>query len=227
MKHCQLLKVNKPIMQPIKIFIVDDHTLLREALKMTLASHPHFSIVGEAGDGEKAVELVPRLRPDVITMDINLPGISGIEATKQIRRMLPGAKVLGISLHTQPSYACKMMQAGAYGYVTKNSGKNEMFKAITEVYEGRKYVCAEIKNILSSHISGNDEEKNKIESLSLREIEIIKHIKDGSSSKEIAQALFISVKTIEVHRYNILKKLKLKNAAALVNFINKHPELEM
>ena len=106
-------------------------------------------------------------------------------------------------------------------------GKNEMFKAITEVYEGRKYVCAEIKNILSSHISGNDEEKNKIESLSLREIEIIKHIKDGSSSKEIAQALFISVKTIEVHRYNILKKLKLKNAAALVNFINNHPELEM
>jgi two-component system invasion response regulator UvrY len=141
--------------------------------------------------------------------------------------MLPGAKVLGISLHTQPSYARKMMQAGAYGYVTKNSGKNEMFKAITEVYEGRKYVCAEIKNILSSHISGNDEEKNKIESLSLREIEIIKHIKDGSSSKEIAQALFISVKTIEVHRYNILKKLKLKNAAALVNFINNHPELEM
>ena len=213
-------------MQPIKLFIVDDHTLLREAFKMTLASHPYFLVIGEAGDGEKAVELVPRLRPDVITMDINLPGINGIEATKQIRRMLPGAKVLGISLHTQPSYVRKMMKAGAYGYVTKNSSKNEMFKAITEVYEGRKYVCAEIKNILSSHITGEDEQA-KIESLSLREIEVIKHIKDGRSSKEIAQALFISVKTIEVHRYNILKKLRLKNAAALVNFINNHPELEM
>ena len=213
-------------MQPIKLFIVDDHTLLREAFKMTLASHPYFLVIGEAGDGEKAVELVPRLRPDVITMDINLPGINGIEATKQIRRMLPGAKVLGISLHTQPSYVRKMMKAGAYGYVTKNSSKNEMFKAITEVYEGRKYVCAEIKNILSGHITGEDEEA-KIESLSLREIEVIKHIKDGRSSKEIAQALFISVKTIEVHRYNILKKLRLKNAAALVNFINNHPELEM
>ena len=213
-------------MQPIKLFIVDDHTLLREAFKMTLASHPYFLVIGEAGDGEKAVELVPRLRPDVITMDINLPGINGIEATKQIRRMLPGAKVLGISLHTQPSYVRKMMKAGAYGYVTKNSSKNEMFKAITEVYEGRKYVCAEIKNILSSHITGEDEQA-KIESLSLREIEVIKHIKDGRSSKEIAQTLFISVKTIEVHRYNILKKLRLKNAAALVNFINNHPELEM
>jgi two-component system invasion response regulator UvrY len=213
-------------MQPIKLFIVDDHTLLREAFKMTLASHPHFLVIGEAGDGENAVELVPRLRPDVITMDINLPGISGIEATKQIRRMLPGAKVLGISLHTQPSYARKMMKAGAYGYVTKNTSTNEMFKAIMEVYAGKKYICAEIKNILSGHITGEDEEA-KIESLSLREIEVIKHIKDGRSSKEIAQALFISVKTIEVHRYNILKKLRLKNVAALVNFINNHPELEM
>jgi two-component system invasion response regulator UvrY len=159
-------------------------------------------------------------------MDINLPGISGIEATKQIRRMLPGAKVLGISLHTQPSYARKMMKAGAYGYVTKNTSTNEMFKAIMEVYGGKKYICAEIKNILSGHITGEDEQA-KIESLSLREIEVIKHIKDGRSSKEIAQALFISVKTIEVHRYNILKKLRLKNVAALVNFINNHPELEM
>jgi two-component system invasion response regulator UvrY len=213
-------------MQPIKLFIVDDHTLLREAFKMTLASHPDFLVIGEAGNGENAVELVPRLRPDVITMDINLPGISGIEATKQIRRMLPGAKVLGISLHTQPSYARKMMKAGAYGYVTKNTSTNEMFKAIMEVYAGKKYICAEIKNILSGHITGEDEEA-KIESLSLREIEVIKHIKDGRSSKEIAQALFISVKTIEVHRYNILKKLRLKNVAALVNFINNHPELEM
>jgi two-component system invasion response regulator UvrY len=213
-------------MQPIKLFIVDDHTLLREAFKMTLASHPDFLVIGEAGNGENAVELVPRLRPDVITMDINLPGISGIEATKQIRRMLPGAKVLGISLHTQPSYARKMMKAGAYGYVTKNTSTNEMFKAIMEVYGGKKYICAEIKNILSGHITGEDEQA-KIESLSLREIEVIKHIKDGRSSKEIAQALFISVKTIEVHRYNILKKLRLKNVAALVNFINNHPELEM
>ena len=214
-------------MQPIKIFIVDDHTLLREAFKMALSSNPDFSIIGEAGDGEKAVELVPRLRPDVIMMDINLPGINGIEATKQIRRMLPGAKVLGISLHTQPSYARKMMKAGAYGYVTKNSSKNEMFKAITEVYGGRKYVCDEIKNILSRYITAEDEQKAKIDSLSLREIEVIKYIKEGGSSKEIAQDLFVSVKTIEVHRYNILKKLKLKNTASLVNFINNHPELDI
>ena len=214
-------------MNTIKIFIVDDHTLLREAWKMALASDDAFTIVGEAGNGEEAVEMIPKLRPDVITMDINLPGINGIETTKQVRKMLPGVKVLGISLHSQPSYARKMMQAGAMGYVTKNSSKEEMFKAITEIHQGRKYVCQEIKNILSTQLIGDEEDKIKLEALSLREIEIIRHIIKGDTSKEIAQTLFISVKTVEVHRYNILKKLKLKNAAALVNFINNHPMLDV
>jgi two-component system invasion response regulator UvrY len=211
----------------IKIFIVDDHTLLREAWKMALAADASFTVVGEAGNGEEAVEMVPKLRPDVVTMDINLPGINGIEATKQVRRMLPGVKVLGISLHNQPSYARKMMLAGAMGYVTKNSTKEEMFQAITEIHQGRKYVCQEIKNILSSQLVDEEEDRIKIEALSLREIEIIRYIVKGSSSKEIAQELFIAVKTVEVHRYNILKKLKLKNAAGLVNFINNHPMLNV
>ena len=214
-------------MNTIKIFIVDDHTLLRQAWKMALTSDSSFTVVGEAGNGEDAVEMVPKLKPDVVTMDINLPGINGIEATKQVKKMLPGVKVLGISLHNQPSYARKMMQAGAMGYVTKNSSKEEMFKAITEIHEGRKYICQEIKNILSSQLVDEEEDKLKIEALSLREIEIIRHIVKGSSSKQIAQELFISVKTVEVHRYNILKKLKLKNAAALVNFINNHPMLDV
>ena len=211
----------------IKIFIVDDHTLLREAWKMALAAETSFTVVGEAGNGEDAVEMVPKLRPDVVTMDINLPGINGIEATRQVKKMLPGVKVLGISLHNQPSYARKMLQAGAMGYVTKNSGKAEMFKAITEIHQGRKYVCQEIKNILSTQLVDDEEDRMKIETLSLRELEIIRHIVKGSSSKQIAKELFIAVKTVEVHRYNILKKLKLRNAAALVNFINNHPMLDV
>lgn len=210
----------------IKIFIVDDHTLLRQALRIALESNPKFSIVGEAGSGEEAVQLVQALKPDVITMDINLTGINGIEATKRIRKILPGGKILGVSQHTHPSYALKMMQAGASGYVTKTSSKDEMVKAITEVQQGKKYLCAEIKNNLSNDLA-NDKEKTEINSLSARELEVIRYIKQGNSSKEIAQALFRSVKTVEVHRYNILRKLKLKNAAALVNFINNHPELEI
>src|SRR5215203_1355838 len=214
-------------MSAIKIFIVDDHTLLREAWRMALTADTAFTVVGEAGNGEEAVEMVPKLRPDVVTMDINLPGIDGIEATRQVKKRLPGVKVLGISLHNQPSYARKMMQAGAMGYVTKNSSKEEMYKAITEIHQGRKYVCQEIKNILSTQLVDDEEDRIKVAALSLREIEIIRHIVKGSSSKEIAQQLFIAVKTVEVHRYNILKKLKLKNAAALVNFINNHPMLDV
>jgi two-component system invasion response regulator UvrY len=119
-----------------------------------------------------------------------------------------------------------MMQAGASGYVTKTSTKDEMVKAITEIQQGKKYICAEIENNLSNQ-KVDDAEKANINSLSARELEVIKYIKEGSSSKEIAQTLYRSVKTVEVHRYNILRKLKLKNAAALVNFINNHPELEI
>ena len=130
-------------------------------------------------------------------------------------------------MHNQPSYARKMLQAGAMGYVTKNSGKAEMFKAINEIHQGRKYVCQEIKNILSTQLVDDEEDRMKIETLSLRELEIIRHVVKGSSSKQIAKELFIAVKTVEVHRYNILKKLKLRNAAALVNFINNHPMLDV
>ena len=153
-------------------------------------------------------------------MDINLPGINGIEATQQIRKFSPGSRILGVSLHTQPTYARKMMQKGAMGYVTKNSSREEMFKAILEIQGGKKYICDEIKNILSEQVISGEDPQTGLNSLSQREIEIISYIKKGNSSKEIADALNISVKTVEVHRYNILKKLNLKNAAALVNFIN-------
>src|SRR5439155_7512826 len=172
------------------------------------------------GSGEEAVEMAKNLRPAIVIMDINLPGINGIEATQLIRKYSPGSKILGVSLHTQPTYARKMMQKGAMGYVTKNSSREEMFKAILEVQEGRKYVCEEIKTILSEQVMSGDDQSGGLNSLSQREIEIISFIKQGFSSKEIGDQLNISVKTVEVHRYNILRKLNLKNAAALVNFVN-------
>ena len=208
-------------MDKISILIADDHTLVRETWSFILNTNVRFQVVAECGSGEEAVELSKKLRPNIVIMDINLPGMNGIEATQLIRKYSPGSKILGVSLHTQPTYARKMMQKGAMGYVTKNSSREEMFKALTEVNAGKKYICEEIKNILSEQvIGGGDENQNGLNSLSQREIEIISFIKKGYSSKEIADSLSISVKTVEVHRYNILKKLNLKNAAALVNFIN-------
>jgi two-component system invasion response regulator UvrY len=202
------------------ILIADDHTLVRETWSFILNTHPGFEVVGECGSAEDAIELARTLRPHVVIMDINLPGMNGIEATGLIRKYAPGSKVLGVSLHTQPTYARKMIQKGAMGYVTKNSSREEMFAAIKEVQEGKKYICKEIKDILSEQMMAGEDSEGGINSLSARELEIIARIKQGDSSKEIAELLGISVKTVEVHRYNILHKLKLKNTAALINFIN-------
>jgi DNA-binding NarL/FixJ family response regulator len=128
-----------------------------------------------------------------------------------------------MSMHSQPAYARKMIKMGASGYLTKNSPRLEIFTAIAEVKAGRVYICSEIKNILSEQTFNADEGRPSLNSLSMREMEIIDLIRAGLSSKEIAKRLYISVKTVEVHRYNVLKKLNLKNSASLVNFIFKNP----
>ena len=207
-------------MEKITLLIADDHTLIRETWSLILKNDVRFNVIAETGSGEEAIELARKLSPDVVLMDINLPGMNGIEATQQIRKYAPGSRVVAISLHTQPSYARQMMKKGAMGYVTKNSSRAELFKAILEVHSGKKYICDEIKNNLSEQIINGDEQPNGINTLTQREIEVITCVKNGNSSKEIAKTLQIAVKTVEVHRYNILKKLHLKNSSALVNFVN-------
>jgi DNA-binding NarL/FixJ family response regulator len=204
----------------ITILITEDHTLVRQTWNFLLNSDPRLQVIADCGSGEEAVELARTMRPDVVIMDINLRGISGFEATPLIRKYSPGSKVLGVSLHSQPAYARKMMQQGAMGYVTKNSSGEEMIKAIIEVNNNRKYICEEIKSILSEQMLNGDGLTDKLHLLSKREIDIIGYIRKGLTSREIAETISISVKTVEVHRYNILKKLNLKNVAALVNYIN-------
>jgi DNA-binding NarL/FixJ family response regulator len=213
-------------MEKKTIVIADDHTLVREMWCLILNSNPGYVVVGEAKSGEEAVQLVREKKPDLVMMDINMAGLTGIEATEIILKEHPQARILGISLHTQPSYAQKMMRKGAMGYVTKSSTREEMFKAIGEVLEGRKYICYEIKDILSEQMITGNAEQSAVESLTRRELEVVDMIRRGMSSKEIAAEMFVSVKTVEVHRYNILRKLKLRNSAALVNFILKQAPIE-
>lgn len=209
-----------PTTKKITILITEDHTLVRQTWIFLLNSDPRLQVIADCGTGEEAVELARTLRPDVVIMDINLRGISGLEATPLIRKYSPGSKILGVSLHSQPAYARRMMQQGAMGYVTKNSSGEEMITAIIEINSNRKYVCEEIKNILSEQMINGETVANKLHLLSKREIDIIGYIRKGYSSREIAEMICISVKTVEVHRYNILKKLNIKNVAALVNYIN-------
>jgi DNA-binding NarL/FixJ family response regulator len=205
-------------MKKTTILIIDDHLLLRQAWRFFLNNNPAYEVTGECDNAGEAIELVASLRPDIIILDINLPGISGIEAVPLLLQSCHSSKIVGVSMHSQPAYARKMVKDGAMGYVCKTSSSKELFKALEEIRAGKKYLCHETKETLAKQMM-DDEDGKKVNILSARELEVIGFIKKGFSSKQIAKELFISVKTVEVHRYNTLKKLNLKNAAALVNFI--------
>jgi DNA-binding NarL/FixJ family response regulator len=207
-------------MKKVSIMIVDDHTLIRETWSFLLGKNENFDVVAECGDGERAIELARDKRPDVVLLDINMAPMSGFDVLKMIRKYSPGSKIIGVSMHSQPAYAKKMLRLGAKGYVTKNSPRQEMLEAIAEVSKNQVYVCQEVKNILSEQMLNGDHVNPDINNLSDREMQIVRALKEGLSSKEIASELSISLKTVEVHRHNILKKLKLKNTVSLINFIN-------
>lgn len=207
-------------MEKITILLVDDHKLVRDSWSFILNSDPRFEVIGETSNGEEAVQIAENKTPDIVLMDINMTPINGFEATKLVRKYSPLSKVIGVSMHSMPAYAKKMLQAGASGYVTKNSSKEELLEAIVEVHNGQKYICSEVKNILAQQELEDGGGVPDLNILSKRELDIAKLIREGLSSREIALKLDISYKTVEVHRYNILKKLQLKNTAALVNFIN-------
>ena len=203
----------------ISILIADDHKLIRETWAIILNRDSRFKVIGSCANSEEAVKMSKQLKPNVILMDINMVPYSGIEATRRIREASPNSRIIGVTMHSQPAYAKKMLQLGASGYVTKNSSKEEMVTAILEVNQGHTYVCEEMKELITE--SNEDPAAlSGINQLTQREMDVINLIKQGSLSKEISLKLNISVKTVEVHRHNILKKLKLKNAASLIHFMN-------
>jgi two-component system invasion response regulator UvrY len=207
-------------MKKITIAIIEDHKMVREMWVQLFSGKENIEVIGTSGEFDAGIEMIKNKRPDVVLLDINLPNASGMDAVPLIRKYAPGTKIIAVSMHSQPAYAKKMLQLGARGYVTKNSSPDEMFLAIDTVLEGKNYVCQEIKNIISDHALLDEPSGPDIKDLSLREIEIIRLLKEGQSSKEIAARLNISTRTAEVHRHNILKKLKLKNTASLISFIN-------
>lgn len=207
-------------MEKITILITDDHLMLRESWALVLNNDPRFNVIALAATGEEAIKLVNQLHPDIVLMDINLPGINGIQATQAMRKDSPATKVLGVSMQIQPSYVHKMINAGASGYVTKNSPIEEMCSAIIEVHNNQVYICDEIKNVMAHVFINSNDGQTGISPVSKREIEVIEFVSKGYSSREIADCLKVSIKTIEAHRYHVLKKLKLKNVAALVNYFH-------
>lgn len=207
-------------MKKTTIVVVDDHKLFRQMWTIMFAGNSEIEITGEGGTLTEAIEIIKIKRPDIVLLDINLGPDSGLDAVPLIRKFSPGTRIIAVSMHNKPVYAKKILQLGAKGYITKNSSYVEIFKAIEEVMKGNKYVCSEIKDVLSDQLLRDRLKEPSINDLSLREIGIIKLIKEGLSSKEISSILKISTRTVEVHRHNIHKKLNVKNTSSLINFIN-------
>jgi DNA-binding NarL/FixJ family response regulator len=206
---------------PIKVFLADDHAVVREGLSLLLDTQAGITVVGEAADGRKAVRQVERLCPDVVVMDIAMPEMNGIEATAQIRNICPSTQVVILSMHSSAEHILRALRAGALGYLLKESAGKELIQAVQTVYGGRRYLSRQIaESAIDDYISGSPatQDKNLLESLSSREREVLQLVAEGKSSTEIAEVLYLSPKTIETYRSRLMHKLGISDLPGLVKF---------
>ena len=215
-------------MEKIRILIAEDHKLIRETWTFILNNDSRFIVVASCSDSSEAVEIAAIKNPEIVLMDINMMPLNGFEATAQIATVSPETKVIGLSFYSELLFVKKMFAAGAKGYITKNSGREEMYEAILAVHSGDLYVCEEIRKqgfdvhavpVMDSSNIGTLTD-NSMGSLTNKEIQISQCIRQGLRSKDIAGRLSISIKTVEVHRHNILRKLQVRNSVSLVNVLN-------
>jgi DNA-binding NarL/FixJ family response regulator len=206
----------------IRIVLIDDHAMLRDALRVMLAKEADIEIVGEAGDGQDALDLVAHTTPDVVVMDIAMPSMSGIEATRRLIQQHPGLKILALTTYTDKRFINEMLSVGAVGYIAKSAAGDQLVKAIRTVAQGQSYFCPEAANALLDSVRrapplGNSSRRAK-EVLGRREQEVLALLAEGYSSTQIAQQLHIAASTVDVHRRNIMRKLNLHSVAELTKF---------
>lgn len=205
---------------PIRVLLVDDHRILREGIRALLVDEPDIVVVGEAGDGEEAVAKVDALRPDVVLMDVVMPRLNGVEATRRIRQRHPDVRVLVLSMYDDDEYVQQGIAAGAAGYLLKGTAADDLVLAIREVHKGASFlhpaVAAKLIDDYVRRVRGGGEEAG--EPLTAREQEVLKLIAEGNTNQEIADLLCISRKTVESHRANIMRKLDLHDVTDLVKY---------
>jgi DNA-binding NarL/FixJ family response regulator len=202
-----------------RIVVADDHRIVREGLRRLLESRLDFSVVGEASDGEEAVEVSLREHPDVVLMDLSMPKLSGIDATRRITEAEKDSKVLVLSMHESPGYVEEVLRAGASGYLLKDSASEELVAAIDAIRAGDSYLSPAItQQVVDALAHPADRPSSAVSVLSERERQVLTLIAEGLSSKEIAKELGVSLKTIESHRANLMDKLDIHKVSGLVRF---------
>ena len=218
-------------MKNIQILIADDHPFFRDGIHQLLGDQDAIESIDEATNGKEVLQMLAKKYYDLVIMDIKMPLMSGVEATRVIKKKFPDVKVLAISMYDEQPYIVKMLKAGAKGYLLKNSTKEELLKAISQVMKGENYFSSEVSEIMVSqivsgkHVDNGYDEQPEL-TLTKREIEIIKMIAEELTNVEIGERLNISPRTVDTHRRNLLQKLKVKNTAGLVKYALKNGLLD-
>jgi two-component system, NarL family, nitrate/nitrite response regulator NarL len=211
----------------IRVVLADDHVFVRDGIKSLLENEANIDVVGEATDGLEALKIVETEKPDLLILDIRMPNLTGIEVVEKLRTQNNTVKIIMLSMHESEEYVLKSIKAGADGYLLKGSSKEEFLKAVHTVSNGGKYFSGDISSILIGHLTNGttnslEPKQALVEEMIItkREKEILKLLLSGKGNKEIAEALDISKRTAEVHRFNLMKKLKVKNLMELSNKAN-------
>lgn len=203
----------------IRVMLADDHKILREALKGILEREHDITLVGEANDGAEALALAPRMHPDIVLMDIGMPVMGGIEATRTLITENPEIKVIALSTFSDRRIVMQMLDAGARGYIVKSAGRDELLRGIRAVAHGRTYLCPDASSVLVDSVRNkNPAEPFSNERLGKREREVLQLLAEGHTSPEIGKRLYIATSTVEVHRRNIMRKLELHSIAELTKY---------
>jgi len=201
-----------------RIVLVEDHTILREGLRSLLREHDNMEVVGEAGDGRTAIRLVLSLKPDLVLMDLSMPKMNGFEAILEIKKADAAIKIIALTVHNTEEYILMTLKAGADGYVLKDATHDELIMAIRQVLSGKRFLSPSVSGkVIEGYLEGkkNIQSKSQIDSLTQREREVLKLIAEGYKNKEVADFLCISLKTVEKHRTNLMRKLDLHNTSSL------------
>ena len=207
--------------EPWRIVVVEDHTLLRAGLRAMLAQDPELKLVGEADNGRDAIRVIGTLKPDLVLMDLSMPGMNGIEAIVEIKGRFPETRVLVLTIHKAEEYIYQALRAGANGYVLKDATQDELCTAIRTVLTGKTFLSPEVSSkVLTGYLGGGKTATGvrPWDTLTHREREVLKLVAEGRANRHIAEYLSLSIKTVEKHRSNLMKKLDLHNAATLTAF---------
>lgn len=211
---------------PIRVLIADDHTLVRQGIRLLLETAPDVKVVGEASDGAEAIRLAVELRPDLVLMDIAMPILDGLEATREIKRLEPHIHILALTMHEGEDYFFKILAAGAAGYVLKRAAANDLLAAVHTVAKGEVFLYPSLaKKLVADYlgrVEGHESEVRAPAGLTPREQEVLGHIASGLSNREIAERLTVSLSTVQTHYAHIIEKLNLRNRTELVKYALRH-----